>query len=183
MLGLASAALLLGPYEHPCCHAAFVKEMVPTLRPTARVLLVDEDERVLLFRGESDADGSGFWFATGGGIEPGETSQQAAVREVLEETGQRIELGPEVWTRRHVVTWGGRTFDVRERWFLTRVRAFDIDTSGFSEEEQRMVTRHAWWSLDELDAASERLVPSDLATRLRDLLRFGPPPVPVAVGV
>lgn len=73
--------------------------MVPTLRPTARVLLVDEDERVLLFRGESDADGSGFWFPTGGGLEPGETPQQAAVREVLEETGQRIELGPEVWTR------------------------------------------------------------------------------------
>lgn len=160
-----------------------MSETEPTLRPTARVLLIDDLDRVLLFRGESDADGSGFWFPVGGGVEPGETTQQAAVREVLEETGLSIDLGPEVWTRRHVVAWAGTTFDVRERWFLTNVDAFDIDTSGFTPDEHRMVTRHAWWSLDELDAATERLVPADLAARLRELLRVGPPPHPVPVGV
>jgi hypothetical protein len=44
------------------------------------------------------------------------------------------------------------------------------------------VTDVRWWSLDELDAADERLVPRDLAARLRDLLRDGPPTEPVEVG-
>lgn len=137
----------------------------------------------MLFRGESDADGGGFWFPVGGGVESGETAEQAAVREVFEETGRRIELGPEVWTRRHVVAWDGTTFDVRERWFLTRVDSFEIDISGFTPDEQRLVTRHAWWSLDELDRAPERMVPANLATLLRALLRDGPPPHPVRVPV
>ena len=60
----------------------------PVVRPTARVLLLDDADRVLMFCGNDPADpGSRFWYPPGGGIEPGETPEVAARREVLEETG------------------------------------------------------------------------------------------------
>ncbi|HWL37020.1 MAG TPA: NUDIX domain-containing protein [Frankiaceae bacterium] len=154
----------------------------PVVRPGARVLLLDDADRLLLFRGVSDA-GDGFWFPPGGAVEPGEDAAAAAVREVREETGAEVVLGPEVWHRRHVVAWGGVTYDCRERWFVARVAAFEVDTSGFTDEEHEAGFVHRWWTLAELRAATERLVPAVLATALETLLREGPPAEPVDVGV
>src|SRR4051812_31747043 len=76
------------------------------VRRTARVLLVDDTDRLLLFEdtdpGLPDAH---WWITTGGGVDEGETDAQAAVREVREETGHvAVEadlLGP--LAVRHVV--------------------------------------------------------------------------------
>ena len=96
------------------------------------MLLIDDDARLLLFSAVNSA-GKEFWFPPGGGINPGETAEAAAVREVREETGLTdFVLGPEVGFRRHVFEWRGATYDNRERWFMARVRPFAIDTSGFN---------------------------------------------------
>ncbi len=55
----------------------------------ARAMLVDGDDRVLLLR-HTYMPG---WHFPGGGVEPGETAEDAARREAEEETGLRIE-GP-----------------------------------------------------------------------------------------
>jgi len=44
----------------------------PQLRHAVRVLLVDEEDRLLLFRGEEPETGAAFWFPAGGGLEEGE---------------------------------------------------------------------------------------------------------------
>jgi 8-oxo-dGTP pyrophosphatase MutT (NUDIX family) len=144
------------------------------IREAVRVLLVTPDERVLLLAAQ-DADAGRFWFPPGGGIEPGEDVRAAAAREVREETGFALQdVGVEVWQRRHAFRWRGEEVDQRERWFLARVaEAFALDRSGWTEAERRDLRAACWWTLAGLDGATDRLVPDDLAARLRVLLRGG----------
>ena len=61
-------------------------------RRIAVVMLVDEAERVLLQLRDAQAPSApGKWGLPGGGIELGETPEEAAHRELLEETGLRVE--------------------------------------------------------------------------------------------
>ncbi|MGN6299533.1 MAG: NUDIX hydrolase [Angustibacter sp.] len=151
----------------PELHAWLPREPV---RPTVRVLVVDAARRVLLMRSQA-----GFWFPPGGGIEPGETAEQAARRELVEELGLHVAsddgLGPCVWTRRHVLP----SFDLRERWYLLRVgadgEAVELDHSGWTPLERSTLEEVRWWTLEEL-AAEQRdvLTPRALATLLPALL-------------
>jgi 8-oxo-dGTP pyrophosphatase MutT (NUDIX family) len=64
----------------------------------SRVLLVDQYDHVLLMLTRHDVEGyPARWLTTGGHLEPGEDHRQAAIRELFEETGLRID-DPENWT-------------------------------------------------------------------------------------
>ncbi|MBK9739671.1 MAG: NUDIX domain-containing protein [Actinobacteria bacterium] len=153
-----------------------------TLRPTARVLLVDAKQRALLFRMRSEDFGDTFWFPPGGGLEGGETHEEAALRELQEETGWADPvLGPLIGTRRHVITWGGVLYDCRERWYLARVGTLVVDTAGFTDDERHDMLESRWWSVDRMRSTTDRLVPADLPDLLEALLRDGPPATPLSL--
>jgi 8-oxo-dGTP diphosphatase len=60
--------------------------------PCVGAIMNDDDGRLLLIlRGHEP--GKGLWSVPGGRIEPGETDQQAVVREVFEETGLEVACG------------------------------------------------------------------------------------------
>lgn len=63
----------------------------PTIRSAVRALIVDQLDRLLLFQGELPGRPP-WWFAPGGAVEPGETDEDALIREVAEETGLEVDL-------------------------------------------------------------------------------------------
>ncbi len=56
-------------------------------------LAYDGDGRLLLVQRRNDP-GAGLWSVPGGRVEPGETDEQALIREMAEETGLTVEPGP-----------------------------------------------------------------------------------------
>ena len=154
------------------------------LRLGARAVVLDPDDRVLLVRFEFPQ--TTLWAMPGGGVDPGETHEQAIARELAEEAGlERVVLGPWIWTREHVFPfldgeWDGQV----ERFVLVRTQRFE-PTPRFTPEQlaSEFVTAVRWWTQEELAASDELFAPRRLPELIAELLRDGPPAAPVDVGV
>ena len=89
----------------------------PALRFVAAALIV-RDGQVLIGQRRADQPMASLWEFPGGKIEPGESPQQALVRELFEELGIDAEVGPAVTRIRHHYRRGGAVdlqfFAVRE---------------------------------------------------------------------
>ncbi|MGZ4437088.1 MAG: NUDIX hydrolase [Nocardioides sp.] len=80
--------------------------------PCVGAVIRDGDGRFLLVRRGRDPD-RGRWSVPGGKIEPGESDVAACAREVLEETGLRVEVGAYVGSVERSGP-GGVVYDVRD---------------------------------------------------------------------
>jgi len=138
-------------------------------RPAARILLMDPAGRVLLFRFDA-ADRPPFWATPGGAVDPGESYEEAARRELIEETGIHADPGPELFRRVvEFVTLEGVPVLADERYFLIRTEAAGIDTSRHTELERRGVEHWQWVDRDAIAAPHELIYPEDLAEILSGL--------------
>ena len=156
----------------------------PVIRPGARVILLDRDDRLLLIRTETEkTDPPVLWITPGGAVEDGETFEQTARRELWEETGiEHFELGPCVWLRQSVWRWGEIYYDSRERYYLARVDGVEVTAERMLVDEILTFTGFRWWTLDELAASDEFFVPRSLASLLAPLLAGEVPAEPIEVG-
>ena len=137
----------------------------PVDRVAARVLLLDGDGRTLLFRGGDPGrpQVDPWWFTPGGGVDPGETLEDAARREVLEETGVRLTALHGPFERREIeFPFEGVTYRQEEHFYAARVPGAEPDRAGWTEVERRIVVDHRWWSAAELRATADRFFPADL---------------------
>lgn len=157
------------------------------IRQSVRALVVDPADRVLLVRFEFPQ--VTVWATPGGGVEPGETEEQALYRELDEELGLTdVEVGPHIWSRLHIVPFLDGSFDgQRDHVHLVRVPEFE-PRPRLSWEQLRSERLHElrWWSVDELRAAESarvRFAPRRLPALFRALLADGPPPEPIDTGV
>lgn len=147
-------------------------------RETARVMLVDEQNRIFLLKTHFDPE-VGLpprWLTPGGGIDQGETTLQTAVRELLEETGLSIDpsvLGEPVLVASGRWDWAdGESYHTyKDTIYEYSVQNFEPDTSGFTQDEHRDILEYRWWTIEELLASEEALAPHDLREWLR--VRFG----------
>ncbi|MDX6297236.1 MAG: hypothetical protein QOI51_1093 [Nocardioidaceae bacterium] len=144
-------------------------------RPASRLVCLDSTDRLLLLHWRDPVDGYQLWEPPGGGIEPGETSYDAVLREWREETGLPTPQMTGVVTSvaREVVFKGVRSI-VDEDFFLGR--SSTVGTPRPDEAtaaEQDAYLGHAWLGWYELETLKDPVEP-DLLPVLRRLVPDGP---------
>ncbi|MEO8754736.1 MAG: NUDIX domain-containing protein [Casimicrobiaceae bacterium] len=154
----------------------------PVIRDASRVLLIDARDRVLLFRTYAATRGHPLWITPGGGLHPGETHEQAALREMWEETGVVADLGPCVWVRQHIFRLGERLLDERERIYVVRVDEAAVTNDNWEPEEHTFLTAHRWWSLAEIVASDDWFAPRRITEFLPAIITGQYPAEPFDIG-
>jgi 8-oxo-dGTP pyrophosphatase MutT (NUDIX family) len=155
-------------------------------RLTARVVLLDPDDRILLVKGRlpDNPDGPAFWYTVGGGLEEGESLQEAAVREVGEETGfTDIALGALLWYDEVIladIRLEPRLF--KQHYILARTAGGQLSRDGWEDYEHQLSDDMCWWTLGEIRRSRDTFYPIGLADLLTDVLagRIAAEPLVVA---
>ena len=143
-------------------------------RETARIMLIDEENRIFLLKTHFDPE-VGLpprWLTPGGGIDSGESTLQAAVRELYEETGMTVSpevLGEPVLVASGRWDWadGLNYHTYTDTIYELKVQNFQPDTSGFTQDELRDILEYRWWTLEEILGSKEPLAPHELRAWLR----------------
>ncbi|MFO1241062.1 MAG: RNA pyrophosphohydrolase [Sphingomonadaceae bacterium] len=128
-------------------------------RPCAGVMLINPAVQVFVGqRLDSSADA---WQMPQGGIDPGESAEDAALRELGEETGiaphlvdivarsageHLYDLPPHLMGK----MWGGRYRGQRQTWFLMRFRGTDDDVNIATKHQEFRAWR--WVGPDQLES-------------------------------
>jgi ADP-ribose pyrophosphatase YjhB (NUDIX family) len=156
------------------------------VRTTARVILIDPQDRVLLLAARDPADQRVVWFVPGGGVEDGETLEEAARRELAEEVPQAgiVELRGPVWTRHHDFSWAGQRVSQTE-WFFVGRLAWPLDAGAISlgGAEAQFFVGARWASITELADWPDILAPRRFSALLAPILAGDYPNKPVDAGV
>jgi 8-oxo-dGTP pyrophosphatase MutT (NUDIX family) len=136
-------------------------------RSAARVILVDDAGRVLVMRGHDvNQPERSWWFTIGGGIDPGETPVEAALRETREEVGIALAaddlVGP-VLTRTGIFEFFAETCRQYEVFYLARTPdAVEVTAAGWTAAERELLDEMAWLTPAELREQPLEVFPPEL---------------------
>jgi 8-oxo-dGTP pyrophosphatase MutT (NUDIX family) len=142
------------------------------LRRAGRVIVLDPDDRVLLFRYDDGPPNGRHWCTPGGGLNNDEDYATAARRELAEETGWTdVPVGGQVHERTLVMEYADAIVRQHERFFLARVQTH---RRGLGEvaamHTSDGIAAWRWWTLTEMDSTAEVIWPPGLSDLVRSLL-------------
>ena len=101
---------------------------------------------MLLVEHEDPHTKARFWSVPGGGIEKGESEEQAAVRETMEETGYHVSLIQESKIQtRYLFSWNNDIYNCHTTWFLAETK----DTVGQPVNDESYLLGHSWLHINQ----------------------------------
>ena len=136
-------------------------------RKAARLLVINPSQEVLLFRfiHENGAlAGRNYWATPGGGLESGETFHDAAIRELLEETGIKASAveGPVAHRDFPMLLPSGETVLAVEQYFVVHAPSERLSRTGWTLQETEVMVDHRWWSAELLRGTDDQIWPERL---------------------
>ena len=144
------------------------------IRRAARSIVLSPSGRVLLFRFDL-SDRPPFWVTPGGECDEHESFEEAARRELFEETGITADPGRQIGrTTPEFITVEGEPIQADERYFLIKVSDETITTANHTALEQRVMTQHRWFDLEDIADWPEAIFPETLIDIIKEAERRSP---------
>lgn len=167
-------------------HASSVR-----VRETARIVVLDPNERVLMLHLHypyvidpvnpiGAGGGEPFWALPGGGLQSGESFEDAAKRELWEETGIDVDtVEGWLWSREKLLRVRGADVIFRERYCLVRLREpVEVSLDHLVGDEHEALLEVRWLALDDLTQLADPVSPPGLPDLLRSVLLGSLPEAP-----
>lgn len=161
------------------------------LRKSIRILLLNAKNELLLMCVEDfDISTPGgtrnkrFWCTIGGGIESGESLQQAALRELHEETGietKDVELGPIVWYGEVDLMVKGTLTRLAETFIVAKTKLNQVFLHQPTADEKEVVKKLEWFSLEAIKNNPDVIFPIVLPDYLLAILAGDYPEQPIEI--
>ena len=147
-------------------------------------MVLDPRDRLLLIAALDPfgRDSSGWWEIPGGGMDPGERTEDTVRRELWEEAGiSDADIGPCVWTQTVQFTFAGMRFDQDEWIHVAHCDGTTSRPGGLEALEALAFGEQRWWPIDEVLDRNPRTIPYRLAEFLPALLEHGSPEQPLDI--
>lgn len=165
--------------------------MSALVRKSVRVLLLNDKNELLLMCVEdfdiSTPEGKKnkrFWCTIGGGIEDEESIEQAAFREIYEETGiseKKVKLGPLVWYGNVELVLKGKLTRLEESFIVARTKQIDVTLHIPTADEKQVVKKLQWFSIEDIIKSEEIIFPILLSKYLPDIISEIYPEKPIEI--
>lgn len=154
------------PFRSRTFHPVAPQSRPHRRRRAARVVIICDATVLLLADTDPGLPGTRWWVTPGGGIDAGESATQAAVRELMEETGVQVQpgdlLGP-VAIREVVHGYSDQVLTQVEEFFVLKLaQRFEPTQDGFTADEQVTLDGWAWLPLAELALQPHPVWPANL---------------------
>ncbi|CAN5859608.1 NUDIX hydrolase [soil metagenome] len=138
------------------------------IRPIA-ICLFRNGNRILVSEGFDTIKQDYYYRPLGGGIEYGESSREAVLREIQEELGVEVNNLQLIGVLENIFIYEGQqgheivfVFDAE----FTDKSLYKLDEIDGYEQEANVRFKAKWYSLSEFEKSSDRLVPEELAKLL-----------------